>query len=232
MQQAVFLSGPLLVAAVTAAARAAVALACSAVPVGAGTVAFVAAASTAAPARRPHRDQWMLGAWRVPAVRTWPECSWPRSRPTAFWARSARGPRPVGGATPPRAGGFAAALIPVAALSSQPSAAALVAIGATLSVAGLFVTPLAATSYMLIEKTTAPDHRTEALAWLSTSQATGNAAGAALAGTLTGSAGPAISLAILPIAIGLTTLIARSRLPPHPDDQRGPGDQGGTRLLC
>jgi MFS-type transporter involved in bile tolerance (Atg22 family) len=76
-------------------------------------------------------------------------------------------------------------------------------------VAGLFLTPVAATSYVLIQKATTPAHRTEAFAWLSTGQAAGNAAGAALAGILTGSVGAAIALGVLPVAVGLAALVAR-----------------------
>jgi MFS family permease len=243
LQQVVFLSGPLLVAAATMAAGPAVALACSAALVAAGTAGFVAAAASAAPARGTRPDQRVPGAWRVPAVRvlvcgTVLQSLTFGALPVGLAAVTAAAGHPdlagvllatltIGGVmgtfgpvtTVGRrryiqlAGGFAAALIPVAALSSQPSAAALIAIGAALTAAGLFVTPLAATSYILIEKATAPAHRTEAFAWLSTGQATGNAAGAALAGILTGSAGPAIALGVLPVAVGLTALIARSRLP-------------------
>jgi predicted MFS family arabinose efflux permease len=111
--------------------------------------------------------------------------------------------------------GFGVALIPVAALSADPSAAGLIAIGAALTTAGLFVTPMAAASYVLIEKATTPAHRTEAFAWLSAAQATGNAAGAALAGILTSSAGPATALITMPAAVGLAALIGHLGLPPR-----------------
>jgi hypothetical protein len=55
---------------------------------------------------------------------------------------------------------------------------ALVVIGAGLIMAGLFRTPIAATSYVLIHNATTPAHRTEAYTWLSTGQAVGTAAGA------------------------------------------------------
>jgi hypothetical protein len=51
LQQVVFLSGPLLVAALTAASGPVAALACSAVLAAVGTVGFVVAAATTAPAR-------------------------------------------------------------------------------------------------------------------------------------------------------------------------------------
>ena len=229
------------------AASAALALACSAAMVAAGTSGFVAAAATAAPERGTCRNQRVPGAWRVPAVRilvcgTVLQGLTFGALPVDLAAVTAATGHPdlagvllatltIGGlmgtfgprATADRrryaqlAGGFAGALTPVAVLSSQPSAAALIAIGAALTAAGLFVTPLAAASYVLIEKTTASAHRTEAFAWLSTGQATGNAAGAALAGVLISSVGPAVSLGMLPVTVGLTAaLIARSSLPGRP----------------
>jgi predicted MFS family arabinose efflux permease len=108
---------------------------------------------------------------------------------------------------------FAAALAPVAVLSAEPAPLALAATAASLAVAGLFLTPIAATSYVLTQQATAPGQRTEAFAWLSTGQAAGNAAGAAMAG-LTAAAGPAAALGVLPAAVALAALLARSRLPP------------------
>jgi MFS family permease len=244
LQQVIFLSGPLLVAAVTVAISAAAALACSAAMVAAGTVGFVIAAATAAPEGGTPRNQHVPGAWRVPAVRILTYSTVLQSLtfgalPVGLAAVTADAGHPdlagvllatltaggVIGTFGPRAtadrrryaqlaAGFAAALLAVAALSSQPSAAVLIAIGAALAAAGLFVTPLAATSYVLIEKTTAAAHRTEAFAWLSTGQAAGNAAGAAVAGVLIGTAGPGAGLGLLPVAVGLTAaLIGRSRLP-------------------
>jgi len=246
LQQVVFLAGPLLVAAVTMVTSPAVALACSAALVAVGTAGFVAAAATAAPARGTRPNQRVPGAWHVPAVQIMVCTTVLQSLtfgalPVGLAAVTAAAGRPdlagvllatltIGGVmgtfgpitTASRrryirlAGGFAAALIPVAALTSQPSPPALLAIGAALTAAGLFVTPLAATTYVMIEKATAPAHRTEAFAWLSTAQATGNAAGAALAGILTSSASSAIALGILPIAVGLTAFIVGSRLPGTP----------------
>lgn len=48
-----------------------------------------------------------------------------------------------------------------------------------------------------------------AFAWLSTGQATGNAAGAALAGILTSNLGAPAALGIVPVAVGLGAVIAR-----------------------
>jgi hypothetical protein len=242
LQQVVFLSGPLLVAALTTASGPAEALVCSAVLVGAGTVSFVAATAGAATREAPCKKQ-IHGAWSVPAVRILAFSTALQSLtfgalPVGLAAVTAAAGLPglagvllatltIGGVIGTfgpvtTAGkrryvrlstGFAAALIPVAALSIEPSAAVLIAIGAALTAAGLFVTPIAATSYGLTEKATTPAHRTEAFTWLSTGQATGYAAGAAMAGILTGSAGAAIALAISPVAAGLAAIIARSRLP-------------------
>ncbi len=105
--------------------------------------------------------------------------------------------------------GFATALLPVAALSAMPSAGSLIGMGAALAVAGLFVTPIAATSYVLTEEATASAHRTEAFTWLSTGQAIGSAAGAALAGLLASTAGAAGALAALPVVVVLAVLGGR-----------------------
>lgn len=243
LQQVVFLSGPLLVAALTTTSGPAAALACSAVLVAAGTAGFVAAAATTAHAGGTRSSRRTHGAWRVPTVRILVCSTALQSLafgalPVSLAAVTAAAGLPdlagvllatltiggIAGTFGPLApadkrrylrlvAGFAAALVPVAVLSIHPSAIALVPAGAVLAAAGLLVTPMAATSYVLIEKATAPTHRTEAFAWLSTGQAAGNAAGAALAGVLTGLAGPAAALAILPLAAGLAALLARSRLP-------------------
>jgi MFS family permease len=246
LQQLVFLSGPLLVAGLTTVSGPAAALACSAVLVAAGTVSFVAVAATAAPASAARPGQRTHRAWRVPAVRILVYGTALQSLafgtlPVALAADTAAAGLPdlagillaaltIGGimgtfgpvTTAGRhryvrlASGFAVALVPVAALSADPSAGALIAMGGALTAAGVFLTPMAVNSYILIEQATAPAHRTEAFAWLSTGQAAGNAAGAALAGALTASAGPASALGVLPAAVGLAALITSRRLPDSP----------------
>jgi MFS family permease len=238
LQQVVFLSGPLLVAVLAAVGGPAAALACSAVLVAVGTAGFVLAAATVpsaerVPGRRAH------GAWRVATVRVLVCSTLLQSLvfgalPVGLAAVTAASGFPdlagvlqamltiggILGTFGPSAtadsrryvrlvGGFAATLIPVAILSARPSAGTLFAIGACLIVAGLLLTPVAATSYVLIQKATTPAHRTEAFAWLSTGQAAGNAAGAALTGVLTGRVGAAIALGVLPVAVGLAALVAR-----------------------
>jgi hypothetical protein len=249
LQQVVFLSGPLLVAALIAASGPAAALGCSAVLVGAGAVSFVAATAGVV-TRETRGNQRKHGAWSVPAVRILTFSTALQSLtfgalPVGLAAVTAAAGLPglagillatltIGGvmgtfgpviAAGKRryvrlSAGFSAALMPVAALSIEPSAGALIAIGAALTVAGLFVTPIAATSYGLTEKATTPAHRTEAFTWLSTGQAAGNAAGAAMAGILAGSVGAAIALGIPPLAIGVAAIIARARLPGAPGRRR------------
>ncbi len=104
---------------------------------------------------------------------------------------------------------FAATLIPAAVLATAPSALVLAALGASLAVAGLFLTPVAAVGYVLMEQAATPARRTEAFAWLSTGLAVGTAAGSGLAGLLASWAGPAAVLAIGPAAAGLSALLAR-----------------------
>jgi MFS family permease len=93
-------------------------------------------------------------------------------------------------------------------LATAPSAPVLAAMGVSLASAGLFLTPLAAVSYVLMEQAATPAHRTEAFAWLSTGLAVGTAAGSGLAGLLAGWAGPAAALLIAPAAAGLSAVLA------------------------
>jgi hypothetical protein len=110
-------------------------------------------------------------------------------------------------------GGLAISLVPVAALGLLPSAGALVAAAAFLVTGGLFLTPIAATSYVLVEKATTSIHRTEAFSWLSTGQAVGTAAGAAISGILIDNVGRTLGLAALPVAVGLSAVLASAWLP-------------------
>lgn len=238
LQQVVFLSGPLLVAVMTAAGGPAAALACSAALVAVGTVSFAAALARAAPARRTRRGQRAHGAWRLPAVRILgcatmlqglafgalpvgiaAVCAAARHPGLAGIVLAALTAGGLAGAFGPVAAAgqrrylrlcwlFAAALVPAAALGVWPSAVSLLGIAAALAAAGLLVTPIAAISYVLTEQATTPAHRTEAFTWLSTGLAIGGAVGAALAGVLVSAAGPAAALAILPAAIALSALVA------------------------
>jgi MFS family permease len=176
LQQVVFLSGPLVVAALITASGPATALACSAVLTGAGTVSFVAAAA-GTEALEVRCDQRRRGAWTVPAVRILAFSTALQgltfgALPVGLAAVTAAAALPglagvllatltiggiIGTFGPVTAAGqrryvrlsagFAAALIPVAVLGTDPSAKALILTGAALTAAGLLVTPIAATSY-------------------------------------------------------------------------------------
>lgn len=236
LQQVIFLVGPLLVAVLSTVSGPATTLACAASLSVAGTAGFVAAAAAVAPGHQVRGVRHTRGAWRVPTVRILVYCTVLQALtfgvlPVGLAAVTAAGGAPhlagvllatltLGGLLGtfwPMVGtgrdryvrlcaGFAAALLPVAALSVRPSPWALLATGAALVAAGVFVTPIAATSYVLIEKATAPAHRTEAFTWLSTGQAAGNAAGAALAGVLIGGVGTAASLLVPPVAGAVAAL--------------------------
>ena len=238
LQQVVFLCGPLLVTVMTAAGGPSAALTCAAVLSAAGTMSFAAARARAVPSGPVRRGQPVHGAWRVPAVRVLGCATMLQSLvfgalPVGIAAVTADAGLPgvagillaaltlggLAGAFGPVATaskrrylrlsvGFAAALLPVAALSAMPSAGSLIGMGAALAAAGLFVTPIAATSYVLTEAATASAHRTEAFTWLSTGQAIGSAAGAALAGLLASTTGAAGALAALPVVVVLAVLVA------------------------
>lgn len=258
LQQLVFLAGPLLVAAITAAAAPSAALTCSAALVVTGTVTFTVATARAMPSPTvpgpavPARAvpaqpvpgpavPWAepaRGAWHVPRVRIL-ACSTMLqglvfgALPVGIAAVTAAAGRPglagillaaltaggVAGAFGPvtaatrrrylrLTAGLAVALAPAAALSVAPSAGTLAGIGAALAMAGLFVTPIAATAYVLTGQAAASAHVTEAFTWLSTGQALGSAAGAALVGVLTAKVGPAAALAVLPAVVVLSALVA------------------------
>jgi len=240
LQQLFFLCGPLVVAAVTALSGPGAALGCSAVMVAAGTAGFVMATASVAPIRAAREP--IRGAMRIPAVRILVGTTLLQSitfggLPVGLAAIMAAAGNPdlagvvqaaltvggVAGTFGPRVvaakrryvclvAAFAVALTPVAGLAAISSAAALIGVAGFLIVAGLLLTPIAATSYLLVEKATTAPHRTEAFAWLSTGQGTGNAAGAAIVGMLTDEFGAALGLATLPIAVGAAALLACWRL--------------------
>jgi MFS family permease len=109
--------------------------------------------------------------------------------------------------------GLAVVLGAAAALSVKPSAGSVLGIAAALAVAGLFVTPIAAASYVLTQQAAPPATRTEAFTWLSTGQAVGSAAGAAVAGLLASTIGAAGALALLPVTVALSAVLVSARLP-------------------
>lgn len=246
LQQIIFLAGPLLVALLASTSGPAAALACSAGMVLAGNIWFTATtARLARPAASRSRSRT---EWRGRQVRILAGCTLLQglifgALPVGLAAVTAaarlaglagvlQAAITIGGltgtfglaVTASRRGylrvttAFAVALVPAAILATAPSGPVLAAVGADLAAAGLFATPAAAVSYVLMEQAATPAHRTEAFAWLSTGLAVGTAAGSGLAGLLTGCAGPAAALAIAPAAAGLSALLA-TLLPGagHPD---------------
>jgi MFS family permease len=237
LQQIVFLGGPLLVALLAATASPAAALACSAGMVPAGNIWFTAATArlTHPVAGRAHssvgwwsRDVWILVTCTLVQGLIFGTLPVGLAAVTAaaklpYLAGVLQAATTVGGligtfalaVTASRDGyirvtvAFAAALVPAAVLAIAPSGPVLAALGVSLATAGLFVTPLAAISYVLMEQAATPAHRTEAFAWLSTGLAIGSAAGSGLAGLLADWAGPAAALLIAPAAAGLSALVAR-----------------------
>jgi MFS family permease len=237
LQQVVFLAGPLLVALLTSTSDAVAALACSAAMVLAGNIWFTAAAARI-PRPAVDRPRSGTGS-RGQDVRILVTCTLLQglifgALPVGLAAVAAASRLPglagvlqasmtVGGligtfglaVTSSRHRyvqvtiALAIALAPVAVLATAPSATVLAAVGVSLVAAGLFITPVAAVSYVLMEHAANPAHRTEAFAWLSTGLAVGTAAGSGLAGLLADAAGPAAALAIGPAAAGLSALLAR-----------------------
>lgn len=238
LQQIIFLAGPLLVAVLVAASGPGAALACSAAMVLIGNVWFtVATAGLPRPAAvrrsqsRASRWAWDMrilvgctllqglifgelpvGMAAVTAAARLPGLAGVLQAATTAGglagtfalvvAASRRGYVRVISA-------FAVALIPAAVLATAPSALVLAALGASLAMAGLFVTPVAAVGYVLMERAVTPARRTEAFAWMSTGLAVGTAAGSGLAGLLAAWAGPAAVLAIGPVAACLSALLGR-----------------------
>ena len=236
LQQIVFLAGPLLVALLAGTSSPAVALVCSAAMVLVGNIWFTAAAARLAHpvTGQAHariaswgRDVWILVGCTVVQGLIFGTLPVGLAAVTAaaklpYLAGVLQAATTVGGLTgtfalavaASRDGyvrvtvAFAAALVPAAVLATAPSAPVLAAVGFSLAIAGLFVTPLAAISYVLMEQAATPARRTEAFAWLSTGLAVGTAAGSGLAGLLAGLAGPAAALLIAPAAAGLSALLA------------------------
>ena len=235
LQQVIFLAGPLLVALLARTSGPAAALACSAGMVLVGNIWFTAAtARLARPAAgQPHsRTAWWCRDVRILVGCTLLQGLIFGALPVGLAAVTADARLPglagvlqaattVGGitgtfglaVTASRRGyvrvttAFTLALVPAAMLATAPSGPVLAAVGASLAAAGLFVTPVAAVSYVLLQQAATPAHRTEAFAWLSTGLAVGTAAGSGLAGLLAGCAGPAAALAIGPAAAGFSSLL-------------------------
>jgi MFS family permease len=212
MIELIFISGPLLTAAITAVASPAAALIVSAVAVITGTAIFTALPPTRAIEIEPHESKGLLGALASPGVRTLVYTSLPAgvgigilevgipafSREQgaaatagvllAIWSFGSG----VGGllyGTLPRRRGvhrahlLVAALLPLTLLPL--AAASSVAVMALLVLpAGCCIAPLLATRNELVGGVAPPGMRTEAYTWPITAFVGGISIGAALAGVL------------------------------------------------
>lgn len=236
LQQLFFLLGPLLVAGLVVLGGPETALAGSAVLVAGGTIGFVIAAApliTSAP------DVRQRGALRIRTVRVLLLSTLLQSMTFGLlplglvdltaaagmnqWAGIVQAMLTAGGllgtfAVPGLAGrrsyvrlvsGFAIVLLPVSVCAVGATRIGVAGVGISLVAAGLFLTPIAALSYVLTQSAVPTRSRTEAFAWLSTGQAIGNAAGAGLAGILTDHGGAALALGAAPVVVAAAAVVGR-----------------------
>jgi MFS family permease len=212
MTELIFISGPLLTAAIAAVASPAGALIVSAIAVVAGTAVFTALPATRAIEPEDHEERHFLGALTSAGVRALVLASLPTGAgigvvEVAIPAFSrAHGAAPAAGVVLavwsfgsgiggllygalPRHGGVQRMHLLVAAampLTMLPLVAApSMAVMAILAIpAGCCIAPLLATRYELVGGVAPPGTRTEAYTWPVTSFVAGIAGGAALAGAL------------------------------------------------
>ncbi|WP_343035064.1 MFS transporter [Fodinicola acaciae] len=231
LQQVLFLAGPLLVTLVVVAASPLVALLSAAFLVLAGTIWFVVAAPEPVAGGRSRQ----AGVLWLPAVRVLTASAFLQgmafgAEPVGLSAfAGAAGAVQLAGVVqamltfggilgtfaPLGADGertyvrmlswFSVALTPVAFFAVYPANVTLFATGVVLVGAGLFLTPIAAASYLLVGKATPG---AEAFAWLSTGLAAGSATGSAVAGLLADRFGAVVTLALMPVAVALAAFIA------------------------
>ncbi|WP_018350403.1 hypothetical protein [Longispora albida] len=227
IQQVLLLAGPIVVAGLTAAASPAAAVLAGAGAAALGTGGFVLAAGRAGQSRRVTAVSRGL-ALRVREVRILVLATGVQG--LVFGALPVAVPAAVGSATvaavvlsvwigggllgtliPARSSyarlmaGFAVALVPVALVPGT-------FLALPLGIAGLFLTPIAATSYLVIDTVAPPENRTEAFTWLSTALAAGLAGGSALAGVLADHGGPLAALVIPAASAAVAALICARRL--------------------
>lgn len=109
-------------------------------------------------------------------------------------------------------GRFAIPLLALAALGLLDGKVVLPIAALVLMAAGCFLTPIAASSYLIVGTATGAGQRNEAFAWMSTAQACGAAAGSALAGFVAEHSGVALTSVLPLVAVVLAALYARWRL--------------------
>jgi MFS family permease len=233
IQQVLLLIAPLLTAALIFLAGSGAALWTAAGATLSGTVAFVvfAARTGDRPTREAHRGG---GALRVRAVRIVVVATLVQgvifgAMPVVLpgLAAAAGSSKAVGGlllaawilggitgslrrsdATFPVALARLSAALAVPAAVAAATGGALVPVAVAFCAAGLFLTPIAAASYLLVDRAAPAGRRTEAFAWLSTALAIGGSAGSALAGVTVEHLG-AVPAVLLPmLAAGSATAVA------------------------
>jgi MFS family permease len=212
IQQSFFFLGPLLVSMLVAFASAKIAVVVTGLLAFAGTVAFVASPASRA-WRGGGRERSLAGALADGGVRVVVAVTLVQSIVfgTLYVAIPAFAAR-HGGANAAgmllavmNAGALAGGLVGAARVTSQRAvdrylrlsallaisiaplllARSLTAMGLLLVVAGLFVAPTAAASYVLIDLVSPDGYRTEAFTWMSTAVAAGGALGSTVGGALT-----------------------------------------------
>jgi MFS family permease len=213
IQQCFFFVGPLLVSLLVAFASPEVAVVVTGVLAVAGTVAFVASPASRAWRGGGRRESSLAGALTDGGVRVVVAVTLAQSIVfgTLYVAIPAFAAR-HGGANAAgmllavmNAGALTGGLVGAARVTSQRAvdrylrlsallaisiaplllARSLTAMGLLLVVAGLFVAPTAAASYVLIELVSPDGYRTESFTWMSTAVAAGGALGSAVGGALT-----------------------------------------------
>jgi MFS family permease len=227
IQQSLFLLGPLLIAGLVVVGSHRLALMATAALGLGGTLAFVASPVTrtweASPGRRG-RSLAPRGAVRALVAITLVQSVALGGRTVAIPAFAARHGHPDAAGVllavlnlgalvgVPFGAGTRAAGDPVAryrlfsillAASAAPLVLAVTVQQAALllALAGLFIAPTAAASYVLMDRVSDPRGRTEAFAWMSTAVAGGTAIGAAAAGITTEARGVTAALALTCVAV-------------------------------
>jgi MFS family permease len=107
---------------------------------------------------------------------------------------------------------FAVPMVLLAAVGQFSTPATIPLALCVLLAAGCFLTPIAASSYLIVGTATPADQRNEAFAWLSTAQACGSAAGSAIAGLTAERSGPGLTMVLPVLAVAAAAVVARWRL--------------------
>jgi len=260
LQEALFVSGPLVVVAVVAVGSPRLALAACAVLVVVGTAGFAVMARAHAAPRSPARRRWALrsaGLRRVSGCYALVGCVFGAVELATIAALDDAGNRALAGvvlagwAGGSLVGGLLVArrvrrdpverlprlllVLLVLAVPLAPLAGHVPVLAAALVLHGVAIAPTLGTIYELVPRVSAREVLTEAFAWASSAVFAGVALGNALAGVLVGAGGPAAGYLPALVASALGVLLARGL---HRDVEAGPGgtpadprdDADGTRV--